>query len=167
MASLAWSKWRRRGFQVLIILMLFFALRAWQQRDMVSGSAPELAGPLLDGQYFSLAAWRGKPALVHFWATWCLVCALEENTIDALASDYQVITIAMQSGDDAEVASYLRENELGFSVLNDPDGIHAENWGVAAVPASFVVDASGRIRFTEVGYTSGIGLRVRLWLATQ
>ena len=38
-------------------------------------------------------------------------------------------------------------------------------WGVRAVPASFVVDGTGQIRYVEVGYTTGIGLRLRLWLA--
>ncbi len=162
-----WRKWGRRGIELLVILSLFFALRGWQQRDIVSGPAPELAGTLLDGQPFSLAELRGKPVLVHFWATWCAICALEEESIDTLAKQYQVITVAMQSGSDAEVISHLRENDLTFPVLNDPKGIHANNWGVVAVPASFVVDASGRIRFTEVGFTTGIGLRIRLWLAGE
>ncbi len=163
--STGWRKWSRRGIEVLVILALFFALRVWQQRDIVTGPAPRLEGILLDGQPFSLAALRGKPVLVHFWATWCAICALEEKSIDALAKHYSVITVAMQSGSDFEVTSHLREKGLAFPVLNDPDGSHANDWGVSAVPASFVIDASGRIRFTEVGFTSGIGLRIRLWVA--
>jgi len=50
-------------------------------------------------------------------------------------------------------------------VLNDPDGVIATRWGVRAVPASFIVDGAGQIRFVEIGYTTGIGLRLRLWLA--
>ncbi len=165
--SSRWRKWGRRGIELLVILTLFFALRAWQQRDIVTGPAPELAGTLLDGQPVSLAELHGNPVLVYFWATWCSVCALEENSIDALAGRYHVITVAMQSGSDAEVISYLEENGLSFPVLNDPRGVFANNWGVRAVPASFVIDANGQIRFTEVGYTTGIGLRGRLWLAGE
>jgi hypothetical protein len=36
---------------------------------------------------------------------------------------------------------------------------------VHAVPASFIIAADGQIRFVEVGYTTGMGLRLRLWLA--
>lgn len=165
--SVRWRKWGRRGIELLVILVLFFALRAWQQRDVVTGSAPQLEGILLDGQPFSLAELRGKPVLVHFWATWCSICALEEDSIDTLAKQYQVITVAMQSGSDAKVNSHLKENGLTFPVLNDPDGVHANRWGVVAVPASFIIDPAGRIRFTEVGYTTGIGLRGRLWLAGE
>jgi hypothetical protein len=41
----------------------------------------------------------------------------------------------------------------------------AAQWGVRAVPASFIVDGAGQIRFLEIGYTTGAGLRLRLWLA--
>jgi hypothetical protein len=36
---------------------------------------------------------------------------------------------------------------------------------VSAVPASFVLDRQGRVRFVTRGYTSGAGMRVRVWLA--
>jgi hypothetical protein len=38
---------------------------------------------------------------------------------------------------------------------------------VRGVPASFVLDGDGRIRFASVGYTTGVGLRGRLWAAGQ
>jgi len=73
--------------------------------------------------------------------------------------------VAMQSGSDDEVAQYMQKEALSFPVLNDPEGVLAAQWGVRGVPASFIVDTAGRIRFVEVGYTTGIGLRLRLWLA--
>ncbi len=160
-------RWARRGIELALIVALIFGLRAWQQRDIVTGLAPELEGVLLDGRAASLAELRGKLVLVHFWAVWCPVCALEEGSIDAIAQDYQVITVAMHSGSDVEVASYLKESGLDFPVLNDPAGVYANRWGVTAVPASFVIDTDGRIRFTEIGYSTGIGLRIRLWLAER
>jgi hypothetical protein len=36
---------------------------------------------------------------------------------------------------------------------------------VHAVPASFIIDAEGNIRFVEIGFTTEMGLRLRLWLA--
>ncbi|MGE0082668.1 MAG: protein disulfide oxidoreductase, partial [Thiohalomonadaceae bacterium] len=41
----------------------------------------------------------------------------------------------------------------------------AARYGVRAVPTTFIIDGAGRIRFREVGYTTGPGLRLRLWLA--
>jgi thiol-disulfide isomerase/thioredoxin len=155
----------RRGGEVVLILALLLGVRAWQQRDVARGPAPTLSGKMLDGKSYVLAPSAGQPVLVHFWATWCPICRAEQGSIDALARDYPTITVAMQSGDARSVAQHLQVEGLKFPVINDPDGRIASQWGVRAVPASFVVDAVGRIRFVEIGYTTSLGLRLRLWLA--
>ena len=148
-----------------MVLLLILGVSAWQQSGTVSGPAPALAGILLDGKPLALAAFAGRPVLVHFWATWCPICRAEQGSIDALARDTPVITVAMQSGSRDAVVQHLRKEALSFPVLNDPDGVIAAQWGVRTVPASFIVDGAGQIRFLEVGYTTGVGLRLRLWLA--
>jgi thiol-disulfide isomerase/thioredoxin len=155
----------RRAAEALVLLLLILGIRAWQQSGTASGPAPALAGELLDGKPVALAAFAGQPVLVHFWATWCPICRVEQGSIDALARDVPVITVAMQSGSREEVVQFLRKEALSFPVLNDPDGVLAAQWGVRAVPASFIVDGAGQIRFVEIGYTTGVGLRLRLWLA--
>ena len=160
--------WRRvRGYalQLAIVLVIIGGVRIWQQRDLVSGPAPARTGILLDGRTVAATVQAGQPMLVHFWASWCPVCALEQGSIESLAQSYPTLTVAMQSGPDAEVAAHLRKEALTFPVLNDPEGAISTQWGVRAVPTSFIVDAQGRIRFVEVGYTTGIGLRLRLWWA--
>jgi peroxiredoxin len=103
---------------------------------------------------------------VHFWATWCPICRTEQGSIAAIAQDHpDVITVAMQSGTPQEVSRYMQEQGIAFPVVNDPDGIISRAWGVHAVPASFIIAPDGQIRFVEVGYTTGMGLRLRLWLA--
>ena len=158
-------RWLRYVVEAAVVLVLILGVRAWQQSGIASGPAPVLAGVLLDGKPVALAAFAGRPVLVHFWATWCPICRAEQDSIDALARDASVITVAMQSGERAAVAQHLRNETLSFPVLNDPDGVIAAQWGVRAVPASFIVDGAGQIRFLEIGYTTGVGLRLRLWLA--
>ena len=148
-----------------MVLALILGIRAWQQSGIARGPAPALTGVLLDGKPVALTAFAGRPVLVHFWATWCPICSAEQGSIDALARDTPVITVAMQSGERDAVVQHMRKEALSFPVLNDPDGLIAAQWGVRAVPASFVVDGTGQIRYVEVGYTTGIGLRLRLWLA--
>ena len=104
--------------------------------------------------------------LVHFWATWCPVCRLELGTIDSLAKDYPVITVAMEDTAAAEILGYMQEHDVTFPVLHDPQASLARQYGVQAVPTSFVVDEQGQIRSATVGYTTELGLRLRLWLAT-
>ena len=160
------KKWRSFLVNLLLFAVLVTGIRLWQQRDMVSGAAPELQGVTLSGQPYRLAAHTGRPVLVHFWATWCPICRAEQSSIAAIAADDpEVITVAMQSGKPEQVAGFMREQGISFAVLNDPDGKISAEWGVHAVPASFIVAPDGKIRFVEVGYTTGWGIRIRKWLA--
>lgn len=160
------AKWRGYAINLLLFVVVVAGIRAWQQRDMASGAAPALQGITLAGRPYSLSAHPERPVLVHFWATWCPVCRTEQSAIAAIAhDDPDVITIAMQSGKPQEVVRHMQEQGIDFPVVNDADGSLASAWGVHAVPASFIVAPDGRIRFVEVGYTTGIGLRLRLWWA--
>lgn len=158
--------WRKRASHLLLFIIFIAGIRAWQQRDMVSGMAPPLVGVKLDGSAYALPAKPAQPVLVYFWATWCMPCRAEQGTIEAFAQDHpNTITVAMRSGSDAVVAKHLITQDLHFAVLNDADGHLSAAWGVHAVPASFIIGEDGQIRFVEVGLTSGLGLRLRLWLA--
>lgn len=160
-------RWLRWGAELLLVAVILVAVSAWQKRHMVEGPAPALAGTQLDGASFDLRALRGRAVVVHFWAGWCPVCRLEEGSMAALAADHapQVVTVAMQSGDEKAVRALLRERGLLLPVIADPQGSIAAQWGVSGVPATFVVDGAGNIRFREMGYTTGPGLRLRLWWA--
>jgi len=161
--------WRGRlarwGLEAILVAALFLGLRAWLQQDMASGAAPPLAGTTLDGQAFDLEAFPERPVLVHFWASWCRICRLEQDSIAAIARDWPVITVAIQSGYAPAVRAFLEQEGLDFPVINDPDGVLARRWGVVGVPASFIIDKHQRIVFRERGYTTGAGLRARLLLA--
>lgn len=160
------AKWRGYAVNVLVLVIVVAGIRWWQHRDMNSGAAPALQGLTLAGQPYTLAARPGKPVLVHFWATWCPICRAEQGSIAAIAHDYpNVITVAMQSGTPQEVSRHMHEQGIDFPVVNDQDGMLSGAWGVHAVPVSFIIAPDGQVRFIEVGYTTGIGLRLRLWLA--
>ncbi len=152
--------------QALVLLLLYFGLKAWMQRDMVSGQVPDLTTHLVDGQQFSPRDLEGQAWLLHFWAEWCPICRAEQGAITAVAQRWPVITVAMQSGDRLAVEDYLRANGLDWKTIVDQTGTISKRFGVNAVPASFVIDGSGKIRFRETGYTTSWGLRLRLWLAS-
>jgi thiol-disulfide isomerase/thioredoxin len=164
----AFPKLRRWGFQLLILAAILAAVHWYRTRPLVEGPAPPLTARLIDPQEpIDQHTPATGPRLIHFWATWCPVCRLEQGSIAALSRDHEVITIAMQSGSATEIRSYLADRELDLPTIADPTGKIARRWGVRAVPANFIVDRDGQIRHRTVGYTSGIGLRIRLWLAEQ
>ncbi len=151
--------------ELTLILVILFAVRLWVQRDVASGTAPNISAFILDGQYFDLYQNKTRPMLVHFWATWCPVCKLEQSNIENIALDHPVITIAMQSGDDYELSQFMLEEKLSFNVINDESGMLSRKYNIRGVPVSFIVNKENKIEFVEVGYTTELGLRMRLWWA--
>jgi thiol-disulfide isomerase/thioredoxin len=162
-------RWLRRlrgwGAQLGVALLLLLALEAFLTRAALGVVAPPIEAVTLEGAPFSLQQFKGQPAVVHFWATWCPVCELEQGMVATAAARLPLITVAMQSGSPAEVRGYLQQQGVAYPVVNDEHGQLAARYGVKAVPASFILDGKGRVRFATRGYTTGWGVRIRLWLA--
>jgi thiol-disulfide isomerase/thioredoxin len=160
---------RLRGWllNLLLILVIVAGIQWWKGRPLASGEAPSLSGTTLEGRTLDLTSERGRPVLVHFWATWCAVCRLGNGALEAVARDHRVITVALQSGDAAEIRRYLASEGLAFDVVPDETGALARGWGVPGVPATFVLDPAGRVAFSTLGLTTEWGLRARLWGAAH
>lgn len=156
-----WLRWTR---DIALLLLVVAAVQWWQSRHLAQDAAPPLVGLLVDGTPFQLSP-GSAPILVHFWAEWCPVCRLGQDSIDAIAADWPTITVATSSGTADEVSDYLVENALTMPTLVDESGAIARGWGVDGVPATFIVSRDGTIAHASMGYSTGLGLRLRLWLA--
>lgn len=164
--------WRRHLGTLAMVAVALLGAHAWQTRHVPSGPAPDfsaLAVSTQDGAVLGLAQWRaahpGQPVALHFWAEWCAICKLEQHSVTRVASDWPVLTVAMQSGDVAAVRRTLAQRGLNWPTVIDADGALAARYGFRAVPAFVAIDPAGRISATSVGYTSEIGMRLRLWWA--
>lgn len=159
-------RWLRLILELLVIVALVFVVRAWQQKELVSGVSPDFQSVMLNGETVALENYRGKPLLLHFWASWCPFCKFEESSLSSLKDDWQVLTVAYQSGEKAEVIKHMKERKIeDWPTVVDADSRLAELFGVKGVPTTYILDGDGNIRFTEVGLTSGWGLKARLWWA--
>jgi thiol-disulfide isomerase/thioredoxin len=157
-------RWRRWLFDAVLVLGCLLAFRAYQQRGVATDRLPEsFDGTTLDGEPIAALLRAPGPTLVHVWAAWCGVCSAMAGSVHSVAQDHTVISVASRSGP----AGALREHSASAGamdhVLVDEHGTLARALGVSAYPTTFFVDADGRIRFTEVGYTTELGLRLRLW----
>ena len=150
-----------------LILAVFLGVQWWMARPLATGEAPPLIGRTLDGQTLDLKDLRGQPVLVHFWATWCPICKLGNGAIDAIAKDYRVLTVALQSGGAADIHDFMTTQGLSFLTIPDEDGAISSRWGVQGVPASFVIAADGQIDYAARGLSTETGLRAHLWAATH
>ena len=159
------KKFYRWTIEIIIILVVISAVRIWQQRDVVSGIAPNFSGVMLDGHSYELYKNKTRPLLIHFWATWCPVCSLEQSNINNISKDNFIVTITMQSGSDDEVKQFMDSEKLSFNVINDENGALSKLYNIRGVPISFIINKDNKIDFIEVGYTTELGLRLRLWWA--
>lgn len=158
------QRWRRWVFEALILVAIVGAVGMWQNRGLPEGAAPPLAGTRTDGRVVKLGP-GDTATLVVFWATWCPICRAEEGNIVAVAEDWPVVSVALQSGDARAVTQYLKERGNPVPAVIDADGDSAADWRVRGVPAHFILDPAGNIRFRVVGYATTLGLRARLWWA--
>lgn len=165
------ANWRGHLLTLLMVAAVVITVQWWQTRDVPPGPLPDVPLTVLmpDGSR-SEATLRslserhaGSPVALHVWAEWCPICKAEEGTITSLARDWPVITVAMQSGDAAKVAAELRQRHLHWVTAVDPRGDVSRQLGFRAVPAFAVIDADGRLRLPAVGYTTSLGMRLRLW----
>ena len=162
------GRWIIILLEVLLIIAIVFGIRAWQQKDLVSGEAPSFQSVMLDGQTVNLEDYRGKPFILHFWASWCPFCKFEEEGMTKIQKDWPMLSVAYQSGDKIEVSKHMQERGIDtWPTIVDKDNRLGDLFGVKGVPTSYIIDGKGNIRFTEVGLTSGWGLRARLWWADK
>ncbi len=124
--------------------------RIWSQ-----GEAPPLQLKDLQGKVRTLEEFRGKVVVINFWATWCEPCVEElpalQKLRDRLAGRPFVLLGVNLGENAARIETFMEKTALSFPVLRDPDGDAKRDWKVNGVPATYVVDPQGRIRFYYVG----------------
>ena len=147
-----------------LVAVAIFSGQFLFNRDMATGKPPLLAEYTIAGELVANRMATG-PSIIYFWADWCGLCSLMQEAVSQVLKDYPGVTVSLKSGHEAGVKSYLNEQGLNWPVINDNQGIIGERFGVRGVPAVFILNPDGDIVFTSVGYSTEIGLRIRLWLA--
>jgi len=107
----------------------------------------------LDGKEISFSQFRGKPVFLNVWATWCGPCVEEMPEIEALAEamkgrDVAFVLLSEESVD--EVKEFVLAQGLTAPIYV-ANGKLPEVFESEGIPATFIVDAQGKIVFRRVG----------------
>lgn len=117
----------------------------------------DVAGPTLDGATVGTADHRGRVLLVDYWATWCVPCLQAMPGVVAVYRDlheqgFDVVSISIDDEPARpHLAAKVAELKLPFPVIFDGKGWKSDlaiKNKVLAVPAMFLIDRQGRVRFT-------------------
>jgi thiol-disulfide isomerase/thioredoxin len=108
------------------------------------GTTPTLAFRRADGSTGTLADVRGKPTLVHIWASWCAPCKRQLPSVARFRETATGMDVLGLSLDEDAVAW---QEALGTLALTWPQGrvVNPAEAGLSSVPAYWLLDASGVI----------------------
>jgi cytochrome c biogenesis protein CcmG/thiol:disulfide interchange protein DsbE len=96
---------------------------------------------------------KGKVALLNIWATWCVSCRAEHETLLELAKTGKVDIYGLNYKDERAAAQqWLRQlgNPYVANAFDDTGRVGID-WGVYGAPETFVIDRQGIIRHKHVG----------------
>jgi len=108
---------------------------------------------------------KNSTLIIHFWGIWCPICRQEASNINYLAKNYNLLTIAVSSGEDSKIRAWLKEHNLNYPVLNDIDGSLAKEFKIKVFPTTLFFNSKGELKSVSTGYTTTIGLIIRAKLA--
>ena len=132
---------------------------AHPQASALSGRPATVTIELLDGSSLDLAAYRGRPVVVNFWASWCADCHREQGALEAASRSHpEVAFVGILYGDTPAAArSYESATHAYGYPLGYSDGA-ARAFGAEAVPTTFFLDRSGLVMGEVAGPVSAARL---------
>ncbi|HXC45597.1 MAG TPA: TlpA disulfide reductase family protein [Solirubrobacteraceae bacterium] len=139
------------GAAVLAALVAFVVFGLAGSNGNDGRPAPDLPLEHLSGEDVTLAALRGHPVLVSFWASWCEPCEREAPTLERFArSLHGQATLVGVNWEDLSLGNarkFIRTYGWTFPNLRDPDGNVGRDYGMSGgPPVTFVIDGAGRLR---------------------
>jgi cytochrome c biogenesis protein CcmG/thiol:disulfide interchange protein DsbE len=108
---------------------------------------------------------RGQPAVVNFWATWCVPCKAEHRTLVAvaqrLAGKVNFYGVVYQD-EPAKIQAWLDRSGSAYPQLLDVGAKAAIAYGVYGVPETYIIDPAGTITYKFTGQVDAGALLAQL-----
>ena len=117
------------------------------------GREVELEGTTILGKPFRLSSLRGKPVVLHYWATWCEPCKQDMKQLRRLQASYQRAGLQVVGVNvdltKQEAQRYLQQSQVPWIQLFEPGGLEgsrlARTFGVQTLPTMMLIDSQGKV----------------------
>ena len=118
--------------------------------------APPITGTALDGSTVDLAAYRGHPVVVNFWASWCTPCReefplFEQKLAELGPTDGLVMLGVLYKDEPALAQQFLGDFGATWPTVIDKDEAIAAAYRVVAPPQTYFIDKDGILRGMQIG----------------
>jgi len=151
----------------LVAVVVFGAIQWWQGRDaagplLIGEPAPSFDLPdSRTGEQVALAAFRGRPVVLNFWATWCAPCRAEMPALErlALSAGAQLHVVTISADEPTLVRKFLESGGYTLRCLLDATGIASDRYGVDKLPRTVVLDRDGAVAWDVEGIVDMAALR--------
>jgi cytochrome c biogenesis protein CcmG/thiol:disulfide interchange protein DsbE len=130
-------------------------------------AAPAFVAPVLGGgRRLSLGSLSGSVVVVNFWASWCRACRTEAPSLAALARSFgrdgvRFVGVDYEDRPGAAMTA-ARTFALPYPSVADADGSVGDAFGIMGLPTTYVIDATGRIRYEVPGRLDAGSFRTAL-----
>lgn len=135
---------------------------------LLGKAAPDIVDPTLDGGTFALSALRGQWVVLNFFQSSCVPCKEEHPELiefaeqqAALADGAKLISVVW-SDTSENVAAFFTANGGAWPVVLDDDGSSGFDYGVAAVPETWIIDPNGRVAVHYIAKVTADELGARI-----
>jgi len=123
--------------------------------DLAGKPAPDFTLQTPDGKPYSLAALKGKPVLLDFWATWCGPCRKATPAVEQVYRQYKdqgLIVLGVDGGEQsAVVTDFLKKTPMAYPAVLSGESTVLKDYQVKAFPSFVLIDRDGKIAAYEVG----------------
>jgi cytochrome c biogenesis protein CcmG, thiol:disulfide interchange protein DsbE len=152
----------RRRFAVAVSLVVVSACAkdgkdAASERVEIGSLAPAYRAVSLAGDSVSIEQQRGKVLLLNVWATWCHPCRTEIPELRAIHDKYkarglELVGVSVDSdGADDGIREFMNEFKMNYAIWRDPDERVSSRFLIVGVPATFLIDRDGILRWRKTG----------------
>jgi thiol-disulfide isomerase/thioredoxin len=104
-----------------------------------------------------ISAHQGKIIYLDFWASWCGPCRKSFPWLNDMQKKYQqqglVIISVNVDNEKALAEEFLTQVPAKFKVFYDPKGKVARKFKLKGMPSSYIIDRSGKVVSTHVGFS--------------
>ena len=132
----------------VLMLSLFWGLQhaALANPPLIGKTAPRLAIQTQAGQQVRIWELQGKPVVLNFWASWCAPCIQELPVLSEGSVAHPAVAFVGADNQDTTGGFNSFEATHGHPYPAGPivEGSY-QSYGVAGLPATYFLDAKGRV----------------------